>query len=221
MPYPYHRAMATPTIPAVHDEGTNRLEAFSDGVFAIAITLLILEIRFPTEIEHSASGFWDAIWELWPSYVGYVTSFIVVGIMWVNHHSVFRMIDRTTHMLLLLNLVLLLCIAFIPFPTVVLAEHLGDDKLRGPATVFYCGTFTLTAIVYNALWFYCLKGGVLGHHVSSQAAASTTRRYLIGPIGYGVATAAAFFSAIVALAIVAVLAVLFFLPYGDPMPTDE
>lgn len=89
----YHRAMANAPARDVHEQNTNRLEAFSDGVIAIAITLLILEIRFPSEIDHSATGFWDAIWELWPSYVGYVISFIVIGIMWINHHSIFRMVD--------------------------------------------------------------------------------------------------------------------------------
>jgi uncharacterized membrane protein len=140
--------------------------------------------------------------------------------MWANHHSIFRMVERTTHPLLMLNLFLLLCIAFIPFPTSVLAEHLDDQDIRGPATAFYCGAFTLTAVAYNALWLYCVRSGVLGHHVTSRAAARTTRRYLVGPAAYGTATALAFVSATVSLAIIAGLALLYVLPYSDPDAND-
>ncbi len=108
---------------------TTRLEAFSDGVFAIAITLLILEIKVPAGPETQDHGLWRALLERWPSYVGYVISFATIGIMWVNHHALFKYIRRVDRALLLANLLLLMTISFLPYPTAVLAEHLSDAGL--------------------------------------------------------------------------------------------
>ena len=102
------------------EEGTGRLEAFSDGVFAIAITLLILEIGVP---HVPADGsLWRALRELWPSYLSYAISFVIIGVMWINHHNLFRDIARVDHYLLVLNLLLLMSISFLPFPTAVVAN---------------------------------------------------------------------------------------------------
>src|SRR5512132_2300676 len=146
--------MTTSDTPAADAHSTTRLEAFSDGVFAIAITLLVLEIRLPpaAEIEH-AGGLAHALFALWPSYAGYVVSFVTVGIMWANHHELIRLLSRADHGLIVWNLLLLLAISFTPFPTAVMAEHLphpGWD--RNVAVAFYCGSFTLTALFYNLLW---------------------------------------------------------------------
>src|SRR5215207_2371109 len=100
---------------------TTRLEAFSDGVIAIAITLLVLEIRVPEEAE-SVSALWEALRDLWPAYLGYLISFATIGIMWANHHTIFRLITRTSHYLILTNLLFLLCLAFLPFPTALLTH---------------------------------------------------------------------------------------------------
>jgi uncharacterized membrane protein len=183
-------------------------------VFAIAITLLVLEIGIPRVDSGADLGY--ALRHQWPSYFAYVVSFVTIGIMWWNHHELFEDLIGSDHTLMLLNLLLLLCIAFVPFPTSVLAEHLDDGDIRGPAAAFYAGSFTLTAIAYNALWLYCLRSGVLGHHVTSRAAARTTRRYLLGPVAYGLATVVAFASALLSLAIIGGLALLYLLPYGDP-----
>src|SRR5919108_1729971 len=102
------------------ENDTARLEAFSDGVFAIAITLLVLEIRLP----EGEGPLWNVLGELWPSYLAYVLSFVTIGIMWANHHAIFRLIARASHGLIVANLFLLMTIAFLPFPTGVLAEHL-------------------------------------------------------------------------------------------------
>ena len=127
---------------------TNRLEAFSDGVIAIAITLLVLEIRVPEA--HGAAELWRALRELWPAYLGYLISFLIIGIMWANHHTIFRYINRTDHYLVVINLLLLLCIAFIPFPTALLAEYLGhpEEQVGG---IVYSGAFFVTTLVYNLL----------------------------------------------------------------------
>jgi uncharacterized membrane protein len=194
---------------------TTRLEAFSDGVFAIAITLLVLEIRLPpaAEIEH-AGGLSAALLALWPSYAGYVVSFVTIGIMWANHHEVIRLLARVDHGLMVWNLLLLMAISFTPFPTAVMAEHLphpGWD--RNVAVAFYCGSFTLTALFYNLLWRNASsRRRLIQAHVSDARVRAITRAYLPGTFVYGLATAVAFVSVPVALAIVAGLALFYILP---------
>jgi uncharacterized membrane protein len=194
---------------------TTRLEAFSDGVFAIAITLLVLEIRLPPEadIEH-AGGLARALLALWPSYAGYAVSFVTIGIMWTNHHELIRLMSRVDHGLLVWNLLLLMTISFTPFPTAVMAEHLphpGWD--RNVAVAFYCGSFTLTAIFYNLLWRNASRQRRLIHaHVSDARVRAITRAYAPGAFVYGAATAIAFVSVPAALAIVAGLALFYILP---------
>src|SRR5437870_8261275 len=113
---------------------TNRLEAFSDGVFAIAITLLILEIKVPP-----AANLGNGLLQLWPSYLAYAISFVVIGAIWINHHVMFDWIDRVDHKVLLLNTLHLMFIAFLPFPTAVLAEALHSGASQSIATAFYSG----------------------------------------------------------------------------------
>src|SRR5450631_3740903 len=110
----------------VGQRGPERLEAFSDGVFAIAITLLVLEIRVPpAEALATPSGLIQALGALWPSYLGYALSFVTVGIMWANHHNLIRLVATVSHGLILANLVLLLVVGFVPFPAALLAATLG------------------------------------------------------------------------------------------------
>ena len=192
---------------------TARLEMFSDGVFAIAITLLIIEIRVP-ELEHGDS-LRHALWQQWPSYLGYVLSFVIIGIMWVNHHMLFRFITRSSHGLLLMNGLLLLCVAFIPFPTAVLAEYLRDSGSATTAMVFYAGFFTFTAVVYNLLW----RTAAAGYRLIDPAADRTevdriTKAFVVGPVVYLVATLIALVSVAASLAILGALAVFYLFPSG-------
>src|SRR5436190_24055036 len=128
---------------------TTRLEAFSDGIFAIAITLLILEVRAPEA--HDPRGLWRALGAQWPSYAGYALSFLIIGIMWSNHSHIFRLIRRADHMLGMINLLLMMTIAFLPYPTAVLARNVGDAATCGPATVFYSASILLTAVPWSWL----------------------------------------------------------------------
>ena len=112
---------------------TARIEAFSDGVFAIAITLLILEIKIPTQEQGRLA---TSLLRQWPSYLGFLMSFAFIGIMWINHHRMFTLIKRSTDALLILNLLLLLGVTVVPFPTAVLTAHLGGPDQRF-AVVFY------------------------------------------------------------------------------------
>ena len=135
---------------------TTRLEAFSDGIFAIAITLLILEVRAP-----EGGDLWPALRAQWPSYFGYALSFLIIGIMWANHTHIFRLIDRTDHLLSMLNLLLLMTIAFLPFPTAVLARNIADPATRRAATIFYSGSILLTAIPWSLLWGHAQSAGLV------------------------------------------------------------
>jgi uncharacterized membrane protein len=127
---------------------TTRLEAFSDGVIAIAITLLVLEIRVPPLEDASPTELWRALGELWPNDLGYVIGFATIGIMWANHHLIFRSIGRTDHYLILTNLLFLFCVAAIPFPTALMADYLGHPAAR-VGVIVYSGWFLITAISYN------------------------------------------------------------------------
>ena len=189
---------------------TARLEAFSDGVFAIAITLLILEIHVPTvdQVEGSA-GLSSALLDLWPSYFGYLVSFLVIGIMWINHHNIFKFFRGVDHWLLAINLALLLCISFIPFPTALLAEHITHPDER-TATVLYAAVFFVTALVFNALWRYPTRRApwLLEPDADQRAIATITRRFTYGPPAYLAAAVISWFypnAGLVALALIAVL----------------
>jgi uncharacterized membrane protein len=101
---------------------TSRLEAFSDGVFAIAITLLVLDLAVPPVTEAERDGLWAALGHEWPSYFAYLVSFLVIGIIWINHHTMLTLVERVDRPVLFANLLLLLTVSVIPFPTRLLAE---------------------------------------------------------------------------------------------------
>ena len=200
--------------PAAHHYDTQRLEAFSDGVFAIAITLLIIEIGVPhVEADGSLT---DALLDLWPSYFGYVVSFLTIGVMWINHHHMFKDIVRVDHTLLVLNLLLLLGIAFVPFPTAVLAEYIGEGDYKREAVMMYGCTFVVIAVCFDAFWLYASLGlRLIDEHVSEARVASRTRRYLPGPLMYAVGLPLAFVSPWIPLGIYAGLAVFWLLPLNE------
>ncbi len=189
---------------------TARIEAFSDGVFAIAITLLILEIKVPLP---SAGRLAPQLWRQWPSYISFVISFAFIGIMWINHHRLFTHIRRCDNGLLLLNLLLLLGVTFVPYPTAVLSMYLGkaDQRL---AAIFFNGTFFFIAIFYNLLWRYATspKRHLLAHDVDLKAIERITRQFAFGPLPYLGCVALAWVSVTASLAVNIILACFFALP---------
>ena len=179
---------------------TERLEAFSDGVFAIAITLLVLDVGVP----HVAAGesLAEALRHLWPSYFGYAVSFLTIGVMWINHHAMFKDIDRQDHVLLVLNLLLLLSISFLPFPTAVLASYMRDSDQRMAATLTYGVAVTVIGVFFQFLWIYASRGRrLIDEHVSDNRIRSRTIRFLPGFVAYVVSLPLAFVSPWIALAI--------------------
>jgi uncharacterized membrane protein len=157
---------------------TGRLEAFSDGVFAIAATLLILGV-------HDTGGpLGRSLLHIWPSYAAYAVTFITIGIIWVNHHTVIGQIDRVDRQFLLINVVFLMLVAFIPFPTGLVAAHFHGSALE-PAALTYGATLTITALVFNALWFYAARDGrLLKRNADPRVVTGISRSYLPGPFIY-------------------------------------
>ena len=193
---------------------TSRLEAFSDGVFAIAITLLVLGITVPgRDGVLSSGGLFPALLALWPSYLGYVISFVTIGIMWANHHTIFHYVRRTDRYLLIINVFFLMCIGFLPFPTAVLADYLKDADHRQAAVAAYSGAMFLNALAFNALWWYGTgKKRLLSTSVDLRGVRSITRRYALGPILYATAFGLAFMNIWASLSMHGVLAAFFLLP---------
>jgi len=164
---------------------TNRLEAFSDGVIAIAITLLVLDIKLP----HAGYGLGQELLNLWPSYFAYAISFIVIGAIWINHHAMFDHIVRADHKLLLLNTLHLMFIAFLPFPTSVLADALHNRVDETIATAFYGGTLTVIGLLVTAMWYYAAyEHRLLSENISREDAKWYGLGLLFGPGGYAIAT---------------------------------
>jgi len=192
---------------------TARLEAFSDGVFAIAVTLLILEIHVPAR-EH-AETLGHELLRIWPSYLGYLTSFLTIGVMWINHHYVFELIARVDRTMLLLNTLLLMLIAFVPFPTAVLAQFIETGGGRS-AAVLYGATLTLTAMTYFAWWRYASAGRrLIGDEVPDEVVDDITRAYLPGTLLYAGAALLAFLQPWVSAAAYLAIAVFYALPLAQ------
>ncbi len=199
--------------PADARRGPERLEAFSDGVFAIAITLLVLEIRVPpAEDLDSSAHLLSALGGLWPSYLGYIVSFATIGIMWANHHNLVRLVARVSHGLILANLLLLGIIGFVPFPTALLAGTLGTPSGQ-VGVLFYAGTFVAIAVAFNILWAQVRDGaGVLRPETAPRTIAAITRSYRLGPPGFLVAFLAALLNPALGMAVIIGLVAVYLLP---------
>ncbi len=191
---------------------TNRLEAFSDGVFAVAITLLVLDVHVP-----SGGHLWHQLAEQWPSFAAFFVSFWVIGIIWVNHHAVLDHLARADRGVLFLNLLLLFSIVFIPFSTSLLAEHLKSGEDEQVAAAVYSVSMTLMSLGFGFLWTYITnpkRRQQLGVELSDEQIRQTTRTFLIGNPIYAVAIAISFISSAVVLVIIALLALYYAVPWG-------
>jgi uncharacterized membrane protein len=186
----------------MNEKETGRVEAFSDGVFAIAITLLILEIKVPHQAANASdAALTAALIQLWPSFVAFAGSFFAILIMWVNHHGLFKMVHRADARFLYANGFLLLLVTFVPFPTAVLAEYL-DHPGANAAAAFYCGTFILISVAYNLLWHVAASGRrLIAHHVPQDHVDKIRRAYRWGFLVYVGAAALALWNAAAGLAV--------------------
>ena len=210
----------------MEEKETGRTEAFSDGVFAVAITLLVLNIKIPG-LDLSPGNLlddkrlWLALLGEWPMLAAYVTSFATIGVMWLNHHRLYTHIKRTNTGLLLLNLLLLLVIVFIPVPTALVAEYFVRPDLHA-AAFLYSGTMVVLAICYNLLWRYAsYNNRLLGKNADTRAVKAISGQYWFGPLAYLIALALALFSTPASLVLNFLLALFFALPPRLPRPLPE
>ncbi len=193
------------------EKETTRLEAFSDGVFAIAITLLILDIKVPHELPEGVSLF-QALLRQWPTLVAFLTSFFTILIMWINHHRMFSQIKRVDDLFLLLNGCLLLIVTFIPFPTALTAEYINTPYQK-TAVAIYCATSLVMALVFNVLWKYGLRGSrLLGHQADPAIIQFINKSYAVGPLAYLGAFLLSFINAYAGFGCCILLAIFFAMP---------
>jgi uncharacterized membrane protein len=186
-----------------------RLEAFADGVFAIAATLLILNVD--GQIPGDVANLGASILHIWPSYLAYAVSFVTIGIMWVNHHTLMSQVGRTDRRFLFANIGLLMCIAFVPFPTRLVAEHIRGSGARDAALV-YGFTMVATAIMFNVTWFYAsARRRLLRPDADAAVVSGLSRSYLPGPWIYLGATLIAFLSPTASVVLFLAIAALYVL----------
>lgn len=171
---------------------SGRLEAFSDGVLAIAVTLLILDVRVEQQPGQSLAS---ALHHALPEIGAYAASFLQIGIIWVNHHSLFRVIARVDQLLLLLNLLLLGCVSFLPLPlpTRLVAQHTTGADAR-TAVLLYGGTLVASSIAFNLIWRHLTRAQLLIPVVSAAFKRDVDIRYLAGFAAYTAATLLALLS---------------------------
>jgi uncharacterized membrane protein len=198
---------------------TNRLEAFSDGVLAVAITLLVLDIHVPVVGPHERLG--HALLQQWPHYAAYATSFITIGIIWINHHAMIGRLRVADHAILALNLLLLMSVAVLPFATSLMAAYLRRSNGQHFAAAVYSGAFLVMSIFFTILQRHILLSKP--HMLASELAEERRRRILsrsilgLGP--YALATALAPLSAYLTLAICAAIAAYYALPVASGGPS--
>lgn len=187
------------------------MEAFSDGVFAIAITLLVLEIGVPDGSDDDLLG---ALVDQWPSYLAYLVSFSTIGAVWLKHAVMTDHLHASTSALNRLNLLLLLVVAFLPFPTRLLAEYVGGSDASRIATTVYGVNLLLTSILLSVLWRFAVHGHLVRSDADEAELAAVTRTLTPSMAGYVVMIVLGLFLPVVAVVGYLVIAVLIIVPFG-------
>jgi len=196
----------------VDENDTGRLEAFSDGVFAVAITLLVLNIKVPDGAMNSDPELNGKLLTQLPALIAYITSFATIGVMWLNHHRLFKHIECTDTPLMFMNLLLLLVIVFIPVPTGLLAQYLTSFNHHTAAIIYGCTCF-LMACCFNLLWRYAsYNNRLLSKDVDPLSVKAINQQYIFGPILYLISIGLAFINSPAMIVFSFALAVFFALP---------
>lgn len=190
---------------------TGRIEAFSDGVFSIAITLLVLEIKIPQPTPGVLLAV--ALWHQWPAFAAYALSFVTIGIMWASHHKMFMLIRKSDHNFRMINVLFLMFVSFLPYPTALVAQYLREPAGRRTAVVVYAATFLAIALMWSGVWRYAIwNGRLLGPHVEAARVNALSRQYAVGPAAYAIGLALAFVSPAACLVWLGILALFYALP---------
>jgi uncharacterized membrane protein len=197
---------------------TTRLEAFSDGVFAIAITLLIIEIKVPSEQTlEQYHGLTNYLAALWPKYFAYVQSFVIIGIYWANHHYIFKLYRRTNHVFNLLNVLFLMTIAFLPFPTGVLGEFFLAGKHSKTSISFYAFAIWMPAFCWLLMWLYARgQRRLIDHKLTDGFVNFLTKQFYFSNLLYVLAFLVSLFSSIASMSLCVGLTLLYLLPPRKP-----
>ncbi|HEX6799383.1 MAG TPA: TMEM175 family protein [Ktedonobacterales bacterium] len=196
---------------------TGRVEAFSDGVFAVAATLLVLNLQ-PPPVD-AAHPLTTMLWDMRGKLVAYLISFGFILIMWINHHNMFRVIRGTDHIFLLLNGLLLLLVTLVPFTTALLTSYPATSHAESTAAAVYSANYFVIALAYNFMWWYATwHGRLLNAELDVAAVHSINRRYLLGPLSYLACVALAFVSVPASLALNVALAIFYAWPYQARRP---
>ncbi|WP_225724590.1 MULTISPECIES: TMEM175 family protein [unclassified Nocardia] len=216
--------MADEAIRSGRLSGTTRVEAFSDGVMAIAITLLILDIRVP---EHQPGQLLEALAHIWPSYVAYLAAFLTVGIVWMNHHTYFGRLRRLDHVIRWWNLMLLLGVSVLPFPTGILAENVVHGAHRDAQVA--AALFGLAGVLMTVPWWPLHRR--LVHHpelfepgFDAEFARRESFRAWPGIAIYAVCIVIGFIMPIAALALYLIIAIFYAFTsqgWGDPAVAES
>jgi len=175
---------------------TGRLEAFSDGVFAIAITLLVLDIAVSADAGHDLLG---AIGRLWPSYLAYVVSFSTIGAAWLAHNAITEYLEHTDTAFVRLNLVLLLLVSFLPFPTRLVADFIREDRAERVAVTFYGIVLLLSSTMLLVLWRYAVRASLVQPDTADEEIELLTQRLTPGLSAYLVLIVSGLFFPLVAV----------------------
>jgi uncharacterized membrane protein len=196
---------------------TNRLEAFSDGVMAVAITLLVLDIKVPATPLPASNTLAGELGRNWPVYAAYATSFLTIGIIWVNHHVMIGRLRETDHAIMFLNLLLLMSVAVLPFATSLMAAYLRQSNGQHLAAAIYSGAFLVMAVFFATLNAHILlvKHDKLTHPLSIERRRQILIRSVSGLLPYAVATALAAVSSYLTLGICAALAAFYATPIAS------
>jgi uncharacterized membrane protein len=198
-----------------------RLEAFSDGVFAVAITLLVIDLAVPGP-GHGALG--QQLTSHWPSFAAYAVSFLSIGIIWVNHHNLVRNFTAVDRPLLFLNLLLLFFVVTIPFATATMAAYLrAGDADASLAAAIYQGVFLGMSVAFGTLFWWSIRHGYLAIPLTGAAARAALTRFAIGNLAYAAAIGIAYLSAPASLLVSALVGVYYVFeqtPARTPEPED-
>jgi len=193
------------------------MEAFSDGVFAIAITLLIIEIKVPSHEDLKNQTLFQYIGHQWPKYFAYVLSFVNIGIYWANHHYLFKLFKGTDHYFNLLNVFFLMAIAFLPYPTGVLGEYIMESEQAKPAIAFYSFAMCLPAMGFFLIWLYAKnKKHIIDHKLSPGFIKRNSFQYFISNLLYIGAFIISFFSPVTSIVLSVALTLVYLLPSKKP-----
>ena len=191
---------------------TGRMEAFSDGVFAIAITLLVLEIGIP---EGSGDDLWGALLDQWPSYLAYLVSFATIGAVWFAHTVITEALSGATSVLIRVNLLLLLVVAFLPFPTILLSEYVGEPDAERIAVTVYGLNLLLASVLVSTLWRYANRAGLVREDLTDREVRALSSRLTPSLVSYAVVIVLGIFLPVVAVLGYLLIAIYLLLPLRE------